>query len=259
MSNIYLQRPMHKNKCAFTLVELAIVAGILVILATIWFSNFSESLPDARDAQRKAAIAQIDSAVSSYYSEKQVVPIPGTNYFDINLWANLVAHQWYFDNTVRINNKLRNLPLDPYTKTPYIYSITKNKQEFQIAATLENNDIPIAFLQWNYNTVSYNRLPTIMIAARTTTDVETTPGKNLFIFNQWQYNLPYDLDDPNIASSQWVDFSQLISDPDVIYWHKSDYRSCEEIKEAGKSIWNGTYEYIDTDGVLKTFTCNAME
>ncbi|MGB2110540.1 MAG: hypothetical protein ACPHY8_01005 [Patescibacteria group bacterium] len=46
-----------------------------------------------------------------------------------------------------MNEKLRTLPVDPYTETPYSYSVTNNRQEFQIAATLENSDIPIAYLQ----------------------------------------------------------------------------------------------------------------
>jgi len=31
-----------------------------------------------------------------------------------------------------------NIPFDPYTNNDYFYSVTKNKQEAQIALTLEN-------------------------------------------------------------------------------------------------------------------------
>ncbi len=245
---------MKNTKQAFTLVELIVVATILVILATMWFAAFSDSIPNARDAQRIAAVAQIDSALSSYHSERQVLPYPGS-YFDITLSWSTVALQWKFDNTVRMNEKLRTLPIDPYTETPYSYWVTNNRQEFQIAATLENSDIPIAYLQWDYVTVSYTRLPTIMVAANSNTAVDSAPGKNLFIFNNLEYNLPYSLQDPDSAYSQGVAYDDIITDENVIFWHKSDYRTCEEIKDAGKSIGNGAYEFLNPDGSLATFTC----
>jgi prepilin-type N-terminal cleavage/methylation domain-containing protein len=76
---------MGQNKQAFTLVELIVVATILVVLATMGFAAFSDSIPDARDAERKAAIAQIESALSSYHAERQVLPLPSTNYFELSL------------------------------------------------------------------------------------------------------------------------------------------------------------------------------
>ncbi len=245
---------MKNTKQAFTLVELIVVATVLVILATMGFAAFSNSIPDARDAQRVAAVAQIDSALTSYRSERQVLPFPGS-YFDIALSGNTVALQWKFDNTIRINEKLRNLPLDPFADIPYAYSVTNNRQEFQLAATLENSDIPIAYLQWDYTTVSYTRLPTIMIAAETNTDVSTPAWKDLFIFNNLEYNLPYNLQNPDYPYSLWVAYDDIITDENVIFWHKSDYRSCEEIKEAGKSIGNWAYEFLNSDGSLTTFTC----
>ncbi|MGB2110541.1 MAG: type II secretion system protein [Patescibacteria group bacterium] len=75
---------MKNTKQAFTLVELIVVATVLVILATMGFAAFSDSIPNARDAQRIAAVAQIDSALSSYHSQRQVLPYPGS-YFDISL------------------------------------------------------------------------------------------------------------------------------------------------------------------------------
>jgi hypothetical protein len=58
------------------------------------------------------------------------------------------------------------LALDPDLDTPYIYSTTRNKQEYQIAMSLENNDSPIALLQGSYKSVSKNILPTIVLALK---------------------------------------------------------------------------------------------
>jgi hypothetical protein len=85
-------------------------------------------------------------------------------------------------------------------------------------------------------TVSFSRLPTIMVAANANTEINTSAGKDLFIFNNLEYNLPYDLQDPDYAYSDGLAFDDIIADNNIIYWHKSDYRSCEEIKDAGKSI-----------------------
>jgi len=54
--------------------------------------------------------------------------------------------------------------LDPKTNVPYFYSITKNKQAFQIAATLENGDYPKSLLRGSYKSVSKDVLPTIVLA-----------------------------------------------------------------------------------------------
>lgn len=245
---------MQNTKQAFTLVELIVVATILVVLATMWFAAFSDSIPDARDAQRIASIAQMDSALSSYHAERQVLPLPGNN-FNITLSGTTVALQGKFDNTVRINQKLRDLPIDPYSQNPYSYSITDNKQEFQLAATLENADIPIAYLQWDYVTVSYTRLPTIIVASDETVEVDSAPGRDLFIFNNLEYNLPYTFQNPYESFSIWVTYDDMINDPNIVFWHKSDYRTCDEIKDAGKAIWNGSYEFLDSNGNLATFAC----
>jgi len=40
-----------------------------------------------------------------------------------------------------------------------MYSIIKNKQEYEIAATLENRDFPIALVNGTYKSISINILP----------------------------------------------------------------------------------------------------
>jgi hypothetical protein len=69
-------------------------------------------------------------------------------------------------------NTLDQLPTDPKNKAYYSYAVTNNKQEFQLAGTLENSDEEIAITDGNYKTVSKNVLPTIILAINSTTDVE---------------------------------------------------------------------------------------
>ncbi|MDF1682375.1 MAG: hypothetical protein P1U46_01015 [Patescibacteria group bacterium] len=49
---------------------------------------------------------------------------------------------------------------------PYFYSVTKTKQEFEMAATLENEDNPIALVNGTYKSVSRNILPSIILAKK---------------------------------------------------------------------------------------------
>jgi len=41
-----------------------------------------------------------------------------------------------------------------------------------------------------------------------------------------------------------------LNDPLIEFYQNSDYRSCDEISEAGKSLGDGEYQIRDTDGVL---------
>jgi len=65
-----------------------------------------------------------------------------------------------------------NIQYDPYLDIPYTYSITTNRQEFEISLTLENSDNPIALLDGTYKSVAKNVLPTISVAL----DGTTIPG-----------------------------------------------------------------------------------
>jgi len=115
-----------------------------------------------------------------------------------------------------------------------MYSITKNKTEFQLAATLENGDYPIALVNGDYKTVSKNILPTIVMATSTGTEVTTNSGA--FIFDNNSHNLPYELGYPFAPITDGTSLNNLLIDTEIKFWQNSDYRSCTEILDAGKSI-----------------------
>ncbi len=68
-----------KNK-GFTLIELLVVISIIGILTTLITTNFVGVRQRARDAQRKADIRQIQSAVELYRSDTGTYPIANTQY-----------------------------------------------------------------------------------------------------------------------------------------------------------------------------------
>lgn len=237
---------------AFTLVELIVVAAIIAILGTIWFVSFSESLPDARDTQRKSDIAKINSSLKLYKQNKGAYPFPGER-FDISVWSsNVVAYQWKLDNTVSLTT-LNDIPLDPELGLPYMYSITKNRGEFQVAGTLENQEENIAILKWDYRSVSRNRLPTIAVADRVNIDVNSDTNK--FIFDGGKHNLPYDFLGNTEPISDGTSLALLLSDPAIILWEKNDFRTCTNIGLAGKSIWDWEYQILTDSWALTNTGC----
>ncbi len=245
----------NNNSSAFTLVELIVVATILIILATIGFAAYSDNIPDARDAERISSIGSMKASLELHKKSRWAYPFPGER-FDIKLGAsNPVAYQGKFNKDVRISNMDR-LPMDPKSKKEFLYSVTKNRQEFQVAATLENGDEPKAFLQWDYKTVSMNRLPTIMMAANTDIDISVLTNQQKFIFDGGIYNLPYDTIDPYEPVSDTKTITELLEDGNVKFWMNSDFRSCAEIIEAAKFIGDGEYQVVTSSGMLQTATCN---
>ncbi len=69
------QLPFRKNKHGFTLVELAIVIGIVAILAVAGLSTISVVSRVTRDNKRKADLQAIKSALEIYRSEKGQYPV----------------------------------------------------------------------------------------------------------------------------------------------------------------------------------------
>lgn len=90
-----------------------------------------------------------------------------------------------------ISNILNNIPSDPRTNSGYWYSVTNNRQQFQIALTLENTDTPKALVKGDYKSVMINLFPTLMLAVTGNTDVNINTNK--FILNGGTFNLPYDM------------------------------------------------------------------
>ncbi len=240
----------------FTFVELIVATTILVILTTLWFYSYSQYLLDARDSQRKSDLASISSSLKLYKQKRGSYPLPWES-FPLTFGSIPVATHWKLNSSVTLST-LDKLPFDPLLKIPYIYSITTSKQEYQIWATLENNWNGLAYLEWTYKTVSRDNLPTIIMATGTTSSLEVSisTNKNTFIFHNQSKNLPYDLE-TWIPFANGTSFANLINDGSVELWQNSDYRSCTEIYESGKSIGTWTYQIVNASWSLVNITCNV--
>jgi type II secretory pathway pseudopilin PulG len=230
------------NTSAFTLIEIVVSATILVILSSIGFYSYTKNISDARDSNRVTDISALESQLSLYKRERWAYPFPG-NYFNIlNRW-NSVALQGRMNKSVALSTATT-LPLDPELDIPYFYSTTKNRQEYQLAWSMENSDNPFTHLVWDYKSISTQVLPNILLAINSSSDIEINDAENpnawaadgdanrdLFLFHNWFHTLPYDF-----LSIDGSDFNDLLSDWLADYWQNTDYRSCEEIATAGKRI-----------------------
>lgn len=257
---------MNINKKGFSFVELIVSVTILAIISTIWFISYSSYLWDSRDSQRKSDMQQISSALKVYKQKKWYYPHPW-EYFEIIYNSQVVAYQWRFDDNVRLNT-IDRLPLDPKIKIPYFYSVTKTKQEFELAWTLENEDNSMALVNGTYKSVSVNILPSILLAVEkdwTTNQQESIiswdNNRTKFIFDSQDDNLPYDFIEPYSPQSKWRDLSLTMNEiiANRTYWQNADYRNCTEIKEAWKALINSStpleYQIISNTWALTNTWC----
>lgn len=274
-----------KQKSAFTLIELIIVVVILAIIWTISFVSLSGYMVSSRNAQRITDAGVIISWLKSYKQKSWSYPSPSEKFNIINYWSeNIEIYQWVIDNNVSIST-LNSIPVDPKIKKAYSYSITRNRQNFQIWLSMEsadNDKKQFAFVDWDYKTLAKNLFPSLLIAWNFSWNIEIhdwiitdwsnwSINRQYFILNNWTYNLPYDFTswDP-VANWTTVGFTGIITEPEVTFWTNSDYWSCEEIYEAGKylgiwdyqilnSSWSLVYTYCDWwAGVLVNWDCTWL-
>lgn len=252
---------MNKNTRAFTLVELVVAATILVILTSIGFYSYTKNISSARDSARKTDISALSSQLSLYKKQRWAYPHPDSS-FNITNKTLIVAKQWSMSQNVALSTAEK-IPLDPELKIPYSYSVTANRQEYQIGGSIENSESPQAIIAWSYKSVSKNILPTILLATWSTSNIEISSGnagRDFFIFNNGFHTLPYDFESGS-PYSDGSSFSWILDDAGTNFFQNSDYRSCEEISTAAKHITpdgqSDEYQIRDANGALVNQVCNC--
>ncbi len=123
---------------AFTLVELLVVMTIVAILATISSIYVIGNFEDSRDSVRLADIANIQTTLDVYYTDRWDYPTPD-NLVEVTYSGSTVWTQWVFGSWIIREMKTfgSQIPLDPSFEIPYAYSIANNANEYQIAWVLE--------------------------------------------------------------------------------------------------------------------------
>lgn len=224
---------MHKTKNkAFTLVELIVVITILAILGTIAFISLQWYSTDARDSTRISDLSSMKTSLEVFHLDAWKYPVP-TNWVDITYSWWVVWTQWSFWESVFSNvDKLDKIPTDPLTNKEYTYSITSNKNEFELAWLVEWDNISNNFLQNKVNawtteakaivTGTYNWMmsksltwsncdalatPTIIANdISISTDLVQLINSWSLVYT-WYKNLPATFKDSKFKYDWWFDFS----------------------------------------------------
>ncbi len=130
----------HKSS-GFTLIELLIVIAIIGVLATILLVNFMGVRQRTRDAQRKADLRQIQSAIELYKADQGDYPSGVTTpYSMLTSVACPTSPSPLVGGTVTY---LAKIPCDPsgiswYNSGNYFYSLNGNT--YTLRACIENSN-----------------------------------------------------------------------------------------------------------------------
>lgn len=249
---------------AFTLVEMVVVVTIISILSTISMISFNWYMKLTRDSKRTTDLESYKMSLKNEKLRNWVYPTPWNYITFTNSWIDF-SYQWYMDNSVKFNSS-SNIALDPDTQKSYLYSITSNRQFFQIAATLESwENLPYktttyykqntALNIWDYKPLFLSLTPSIIIASNTGWSISWFNSKA--ILNWWIYNLPYDMDWNYFISNlpAWMTATWLINDPSIALLWNNEFNSCSWIVNAGRNMWDWYYS-ISTWWLLKVNYCD---
>lgn len=241
---------MNLKKQAFTLVELIVVISIIAILSTIAFISLQSYSESARDSTRISNLSTMKTSLELFHLDAWKYP-KTTDWFEVTYSGTTVWYQWVFwDSTVDNVNRLNKIPTDPLTEKKYTYSISNNRQEFQLGwlmeweiATISNNllhqanawdIIATAIVTWNYNWILFKTLtwsscevlavPSIISALEptVTTNLIDIINSGALVYN-WFNNLPSEYINSKYNSIGWFNFN-----PTNIIAYK-DSSSCSDL------------------------------
>lgn len=131
-----------KIKNGFTLLELLVTISIIGIISALLLANFNAARDRARDAQRKADLRNIQTALGIYYNDYEAYPASGTGGSLGMIMACGVqtsptvcswGTEWKADNKLLMST----LPKDPLSSQSYQYTRI-DLDTYTIQACLEN-------------------------------------------------------------------------------------------------------------------------
>ncbi len=194
------------NKKWFTLVELIVVITILAILWTIAFISLQWYSRDARDGTRIADMWSIKKWLELFKLTNNRYPETSSWTIITFSWATAWTQWIFWDETFRSIWRLSTIPKDPLTWLEYIYSITSDKQEYQIAWIVESSDLV-------YN----NILTTEVNAVEETALLKISWTYNETILKVRTNAVDYILAVPSLITSTWWTLEEIILNKSLAY------------------------------------------
>jgi len=235
----------------FTLVELIVVITVLAILGTIWFVSLQSYSVSARDSTRISDINTISRTLEYFKLQEGYYPNP-TDFFEITYSWSLVWRQWIFWEDTKVEaRRLSSIPTDPLTWNEYTYSVTNNRQEFELWAITESitsyqlnitlqanaSNNYFSYIKWNYNKqiVVVQQAPNIYILwipTLITTESASTSVQDIFSNQSFSvknsHNLAHSYANklPNNQTHTWsisfIPWSTTLVSPLIYEWNLSD-------------------------------------
>lgn len=193
----------------FTLVELIVVITILAILWTIAFISFQGYSATARDSVRTWDMWEINSSLELFHLWAWKYPETTDWYVITYTWSEVWEQGKFWETTFKSVTRLDKIPTDPLTWAEYIYSVTNNRQEYQIAWITEN---------WEYTLNNIND----SYAAWKTAILKIDGNYNGRLIKLRQPWVTYILAVPSIITSTWATLEDIIRDKMLAYdWFKN--------------------------------------
>ncbi len=122
-----------KNNKGFSLTELMIAISIVGSVTTIASAQLDDVLPMARDAQRKANIHQVQTALNLYYNDHEEYPVSASLEPTSEGWQSIKNVLESPDNIY-----IPEMPVDPLNTDQYVFKYSSDGQKFKI--TYETED-----------------------------------------------------------------------------------------------------------------------
>ncbi|MDD2871184.1 MAG: pre-peptidase C-terminal domain-containing protein [Candidatus Gracilibacteria bacterium] len=239
------------GKNAFTLVEIIVVIGILSILSVIVFISINGYAEQSRDSARISDLFSIKTSLELFQLESGNYPVPSDG-VDITYSGAVIFNQGRFGDSVYANvYKLDRLPIDPATYKQYTYSISTNKNEYQLGGIMEGDTLVMN----NEKGIINNFLLNDVSAGNVKTRAYVTGNFNGFMIKSLSgsncdiLSLPSIITNNNQITS---DIVELISNNDLVYNGfdnlPSSYNGTKFKIDGGfKFIPNNFVSYSDSD------------
>jgi prepilin-type N-terminal cleavage/methylation domain-containing protein len=118
-----------KNLRGFTLIELLVVIAIIGLLSTMAVYAYNLARVEARDAKRKSDLKQIQKALELYYDDFGTYPTEAACDSSVGSCSSCpctgsdwdYANASYIGRSLRDNDILKDLPIDPINDITYHY------------------------------------------------------------------------------------------------------------------------------------------
>jgi len=125
---------IRSDNSGFSITELMVATSIIGLIATMASANFDNALQSARDAQRKANIHQVQTALNIYYDDRGKYPVTLSDLPTTDGW--LVMKSDLENNDPK--PYMPEVPHDPTNSGIYTFKYWSDGQTFKITYDTED-------------------------------------------------------------------------------------------------------------------------